>query len=486
MDSAPPLLVTLSGVDAFYYGGWLLRDVEWEWRAGESWLLRGGNGAGKSSLLKLLRGDLWPHHTSRGARVYWLGGEPVESAIGARARIGLVSAEQQETYRRQERPIIGIDAIRSGFDDSVYPQWPLTPEQRVVVDAVVERLRIGHLVAKSMMAMSSGEARRVLIARALVAGPRMLLLDEVCNGLDMESRAEVIAAVSEAIRGGVDVVYTTHRAGEIVPGLTHAMVAQGGRIRVIGRLEQSVPSMLSIASVSSTGPNPPTPADDAAPLFEVRDCDVYLDRVPVLRDLNFTMLPGENWLLLGANGSGKSTFLRLLAGDEYPAHGGLIRRLGREGATNLWELRQELGLVSAALQEAHGDAISGESVVLSAFEGSIGHRGEPTAAQRAAADAMIERMGIGHLAAKSANAMSYGELRLLLIARALVHRPRVLLLDEPFNGIEHDARARVIAMLEEELRAGVNMIYATHHPEERIAGINRMARMTDGALEIAP
>src|SRR4029079_19800734 len=186
------------------------------------------------------------------------------------------------------------------------------------------------------------------------------------------------------------------------------------------------------------------------PLLELCDATVVLGGARVLDRLTLAIGAGEHTAMLGPNGAGKSTFIKLLTLQQYPipAANGTppIRVFGRE-RWNVFELRARLGIVSADLHDrfVQGNSngtITGVDAVLSGFfasQGVFAHH-VVTAVMRRQAGAALDRVGAAHLAAATLDTMSTGEARRVLIARALVHQPAVLVLDEPTRGLDLVAR----------------------------------------------
>ena len=478
------VLVSLDAVDVKLWGRTLLEGVSFVLREGESWAIFGGNGAGKTTFLRLLRGDVWPHPSSPGRRLYHFDGEPSESSIGAGERIAFVSAEAQDAYVRRDWEVRIEDVVRSGFTAGVWPTEPLAPERERLVDRALGLLGLGALRRRTMLEVSTGEARRALLARALAPGPRALLLDEFVNGLDAASRALVLDVVSGLARQGVPLVLATHRPEEIPSLVERAAILEGGRLGPAGPRPEV--EALWRSRSSAAGAAEPAPPSRSVPevLFDVEG-DVLVDGQRVLSGLHWTMRRGESWVVRGPNGAGKSTFLRLLLGEEHLAPGGRIRRLDLGEAPSVWQVKARVGLVAPDLQARHRADATGEEVVLSGFYGSIGLGDEPRAAQREAAARWMEALGVSHLARRGIHSISYGELRRLLFARALVTDPDVLLLDEPFNGLEPRARAEAAGLVDRICRSGRGVVLVTHHDDEVVPAIGWELRLRLGRVERA-
>jgi molybdate transport system ATP-binding protein len=219
--------------------------------------------------------------------------------------------------------------------------------------------------------------------------------------------------------------------------------------------------------------------------FVLRGVTVLVDGRAVLRDLHWTVRAGERWGVVGANGAGKSTLLRLLTGEEQPASG-TIDRLDLGERADRFALAGRIGLVSPELQARHRHGALAEQVAASGFEGSIGLSDPPSPERLAAARAAMELLGASALEGRAVTALSYGELRRVLLARALAPGPEVLLLDEPLAGLDPGARAAALAAVEEAARGGATVVAVTHHGDELPSSLDRLARLEDGRLVVEP
>jgi iron complex transport system ATP-binding protein len=228
------------------------------------------------------------------------------------------------------------------------------------------------------------------------------------------------------------------------------------------------------------------------PLLELRDATVVLGGARVLDRLTLAIAAGEHTAILGPNGAGKSTFIKLLTLQQYPlaTEQGIppIRVFGRD-RWDVFTLRSQLGIVSADLHDrfVQGNSngiITGLEAVVSGFfasQGIFAHQRVSAAMRRQAADA-LERVGAGHLAAKTLDTMSTGEARRVLIARALVHAPQALVLDEPTRGLDLVARHAFLERVRVIAQQGTTILLVTHHVDEIIPEIDRVVLLKGGRV----
>jgi len=492
-------LVSLERASVTLGGAPVLSDVTLTLRAGDRWAVVGANGSGKSTLLRVLRGDPWLDHRLPGRRLFHgPDGEPHLSPIGVRERMALVGPEAQDEYARAGLDLPVEAVIRSGLDGERYPVWPATPARAALVERAAVALGVAPLLRRPLLSLSRGEARRVLVARALAPGPEVLLLDEVCDGLDPPGREALLERIAALAGGGVTVVTATHRDEEVFPGVDRVVRLEGGRVvddratdarSADARPTDVRPADGRPAGARSMDVRPPDPgagtgrASDARPLqFDLLEVTVLVEGRPVLDRITWSIRAGEAWGVTGPNGAGKSTLLRLLAGEEQPATGS-IDRLDLGTRADADQVRRRVGLVSPELQARHRFDAAGDAVVLSGFLGTVGLATSPSPVERQAAAAVLHRLGLAHLRQRSFLSCSYGERRLLLLARALVARPEALLLDEPFAGLSPEARGAVRHVLASLRRDGTTLVLVSHHEDELDGLVERRARLAAGRLD---
>ncbi len=478
-------LVTLERCSLVLGGHVVLDDVNFSLHAHQRWALVGANGSGKTMLLKLLRGDLWPTPTGNESRTYRLDddGESGEPA-GAKEHIAYLGPERQDKYLRHDWDLTVTQVVTTGLFDEDIPLSTPDRAGRARVSRLLKRFRLWGLRRRRILGLSYGQRRLVLVARAFAGNPKVLLLDEVFNGLDTQSRRRLREALEHGGTRGPAWVLSTHRAVELPANLTHIAHIRSGRILDAGPIGR-VARTQGAARIVKAGKLPVRSATrkvpkHSVPLVRIRNANIYRDYRPVLKGLDWTLNAGEHWALLGRNGSGKSTLLTMIYGDLHPALGGTIERRGAPTGTPIEVWKRRVGFVSPELQAEHFRAASIEEIVVSGRYASVGLNLPPTRTDRREAHRWLDFFGLESLAKRGPREVSYGQLRLALIARAMVLYPELLLLDEPFTGLDADLHAHVLDLIEQLALGGTQVVMAVHHENDLIPSIHHVLKILPG------
>ncbi|MCO4810009.1 MAG: ATP-binding cassette domain-containing protein [Gammaproteobacteria bacterium] len=223
------------------------------------------------------------------------------------------------------------------------------------------------------------------------------------------------------------------------------------------------------------------------PLVEIRNATIWRGNTCVFEDLDLIIEQHERIAIVGPNGAGKTTLLKAINRELYPVAqpDSVFRILGRD-QWNVWELRRHIGLVSQDLQQRYTPTTTALEVVVSGFHSSIGVHG--TLANRVdqqqldAARTTLRELGIEALATVPLRAMSTGQQRRCILARALVHKPHTLILDEPTAGLDFAASFDYLQRVQALAAAGRNIIVVTHHLNEIPPEIDRVVLLRDGRI----
>ncbi len=502
-------LIELEGVVVRFGDRPGLRGIDWVLGEGEHWIVSGPTGAGKS----LLGQVLCRHVPLRGSIRYCFdgGGAPGRSYLN-RGEVVMVSPEAQralkgasdsyhqarwQSFEGGSSPTVAelltgesVERI-SAYD--VSPLMTSPAEYSWRRERALELLEIGHLLPRKAIHLSNGESRKVMIARALLQKPRVLILDEPLDGLDAGSRHR-LSRVIGILAGEMSpsLVYLTTRPEEAPRGLNHLLLLEEGQVVETHRLTASRPTSVTFPSPSAIiGPEGPSrlgPVDrngNGVILIDIRNASVDYAGVEVLSDCDWVVRRGEHWAVLGPNGAGKSTLLSLILGDNPQAYANDVRVFGRRRGSrdSIWSLKRRIGWVAPELQVYYPPETSIRRVILSGLFDSIGLFSEPSQKQTELAERWEERLGIAHLSNEALGATSAGEQRLALLARALIKDPQLLVLDEPYHGIDRSHRELIAGILEEVgISEKTTIIFVTHREEEIPHCVMRRLRLDRGRV----
>jgi molybdate transport system ATP-binding protein len=461
---APYLEVDLAAVDLRRAGRAVLRKVSWTIRTGQRWVLAGGNGAGKTQLLKVVAGIVWPEPARRAAVRYQLGRHAAATAYGIKEHIAYVGAERQDKYERYGWNMAARRIVGTGLYRTDIPLDPLTISDGRRIQAALAALGAATLASRPFLSLSYGERRVVLLARALVSRPRLLLLDEVLNGLDEVNRRRIRRWLARSRK--LPWVLATHQLRDVPDAATHALVLDRGRVVYAGRRHGAPLSRWLGGQGLSTSRARATRRSGARFLLRLHRARVYLEQRLVLTHLCLTVRAGEWWIVHGHNGSGKTTLLRTLYGDHAVAVGGTIERAGVVSGVPLDDFKRRVGLVAPHLQAEHPRTLTVAQVVQSGRHASIGLNEPATAADRRAARRALTLFGLGRLARRPLAQLSYGQARRVLFARAWVREPQLFLLDEPLAGVDAPTRRVLLARLRALASQSVAVIVTAHAANE--------------------
>ncbi len=480
------LSIALRNVGVRRGSRWVLEGVNLDLRPGERWAITGANGSGKTHLLKILSTDLWPTATGHEQRSFRLGARRIDEAR-AKPLLAYLGAERQDKFARHDWNFTVRDILTAGVQGTDIILRAPTRAENARVMRLLRRCRLTALATRRFLTLSYGQKRLTLLARCLIAEPHWLFLDELYNGLDAGFRRRVNGILAAARRRGQSWVISAHRPQDIPAGTTKLLRLEQGRAVYSGPLRLAAAGFdpgesgaRKPASRAARVPAQRTPAKRSpagAPLIRIREADLFVDSHPVLRGVNWELNRGEHWVVSGGNGAGKSSFLRLLYGDLAPAVGGSIERARMVRGTPIEEWKKTVGFVSPELQTDYAIDVSLRDLVVSGRYASIGLNDAPRPADLRIARRWLAYFELDAYAQHRPRELSYGQMRRALFARVMAGAPRLLLLDEPFTGLDAAQRAALRAMLSGLMARGITLVMAVHHAEDLPAGITHALRL---------
>ncbi|NDV81930.1 ATP-binding cassette domain-containing protein [Bacteroides sp. 51] len=341
------------------------------------------------------------------------------------------------------------------------------------------------LLDKKIILLSSGELRKFQLIKALITAPRVLIIDNPFIGLDVDARHSLNMLLDELSTLEHLQIILVLSATSVMPSfITHIVPVHQGLVGAKVELDVYLSTHNEASRETPTKNLHENPIKhDSVPATEVVRLNKvnirYGDRT-ILKDLDWTIRRGEKWALCGDNGSGKSTLLSLICADNPQSYACDISLFGRKRGTgeSIWDIKKRIGYVSPEMHRAYLKNIPAIEIVASGLHDSIGLYKRPSTDDLVTCEAWMERFNIAELKDKPFLQLSSGEQRLALLARAFVKDPELLILDEPFHGLDPANRNRVKEIIENYCtRPGTTLIMVTHYEEELPKSISHYLRL---------
>lgn len=331
---------------------------------------------------------------------------------------------------------------------------------------------------------SSGERRKALLDHCLAQKPDYIIFDSLFDHLDVPSRKELSSQLLELSKS-ISIIQVEHRKDSVLPFIRNVGYVQDNSFVIsdVPEIVQTKKNKIATDFPSSLM----SFKKDYETIIKFDKVSIHYDDTPIVTNINWKVQPGEFWQLIGPNGSGKSTLLSMITGDNPKAYGQDIMIFDRKKGSgeSIWELKRKIGYFSTNLAELFKRNHTVEQMIVSGFFDSIGLYRKPSGLQQQKAKQWLDVIEMKHLKDSYFNRLPLGQQRLVLIARALIKQPPLLILDEPFEGLDAenvDLVAQLINTLVEKTQ--ITIIYVSHTVEEALAPshIYELIPTEDGSL----
>lgn len=492
--------IAFSQVSVRKYDNIVLSGIDWKIESGQHWAIVGPNGAGKTILLDVMAGK-WPVWKGKIAYIW---DSPLREVIelvsndysfnrivsaGAeyyQQRFHAYEAERAPTLRAiltdQLKPVGTVD------EKSVKLAPSLVTDENLA--QVCEMLSITHLLDHPFVTLSNGETRRMLLAKSLLKHPKMLLLDNAFSGLDVFSREVLRNALDRLAHSGVTIVMAA-TATEIPPCITNVLEMADGEIK-----KRSLVADFKSAGEKTMAEKPDAVklADFGAPIhtdfeyaMDLRNIRVNYSGEQILKGVNWKIKKGEKWALSGANGSGKSTLLSIITADNPQRFANdydlFDKKRGGVGAS-IWDIKQKIGHVSPELHLYFPRNTTVFKTIASGFFDATGVFFKKLSDEQISkVHQVADLLHVHTLIEKDFSQLSKGQQRLVLLARALVKNPPLLILDEPCQGLDSDAIAYFKSVVDAVcVTPERTLIYVSHYVNEIPNCVTKFLKLEKGEV----
>ncbi|MBX2899730.1 MAG: ATP-binding cassette domain-containing protein [Cyclobacteriaceae bacterium] len=447
-------LLSLSNATYFRLGKQVFKNLNWQLYEGESWVLLGNTGSGKTSLMQALCGSL---SLKAGTAAYhFLSPEVPRWQLPHHIHLVTFTnrlVDGPSHYYQQRFNISSKEDHTLTVRDYLQPADTESNYFRI--------LKLAELLDKELIMLSNGQTRRVILAKALAATPALLLLDNPFAGLDLETRKALRSFIDALIHSGQRIILTCTHATDIPTAFTHALVLQDCEIIFSGK-RTDIPGMNNASAPFI--PDFEKPRADFTIAVELQNVTVAYSEKKILDKVSWTVRAGEKWALQGPNGSGKSTLLSLINADNPQAYANEIILFDQpKSSASIWQIKKRIGYYSPELQAYFTETLTVREVLLTGFTDTWLVPKTVSAEQRNRVHNLLTWFNKQDLLPRVYAHLSSGEQRLVLLLRALVKNAELLILDEPFQGLD--------AILIEQCKKLIDtlsntLIFVSHYADE--------------------
>lgn len=446
--------------------------LNWTFTTKQNWAIVGPNGAGKTILAEAIAGKGW---VSEGCIDYGGLGNPDQVSYVTfteqSRQLNYANFYYQQRFHATEADE-AITVRQYLFGSTDLPQS----------DTLFKSLNIQPILDLHFIKLSNGQTRRVRLAKALMHAPKLLIVDNFFTGLDVETRENLGRLLDQLTEHGLNIILVT--STESLPScITHVLEITDFAVNGMYTREEYLTKESKAAekkrgsgilnpifsSIANTG------FYDFDLAFQLRKVNLAYGKKLILDQVDWTVQKGEKWALTGPNGSGKTSLLSLIYADNPQAYSQKITLFDnpKGSGESIWQIKQRMGFISPELYTYFRSTKPALEVAATGYTDTLVLQRKPTAAQLEAIRHLFHFFGMENLLNRSYRHLSTGEKRMVLIIRSLVKNAPLLIMDEPFQGLDKGFQFRCLELLEAYCHADRTLIYVSHYEEEIPGFVNR-------------
>lgn len=481
MDGNNDLILRVERLSVNRAGRSVLKDISLNIKKGDHLAVIGGSGSGKTTFGLALSGQ-----------IFYKG----EIKFAPAFQQNIIWVEQQHHFKNLSNTTDLYYQQRFNSYDSEQTQ---TVEGALYefgngLKMILKIMKIEYLEKKPLIQLSNGENKKLQIAKALLSGPDVLIMDQPFIGLDTETRTHLHSLINKLASQGILIILIT-TPDEIPECITKILFLEGGKVNAIesrhdfdknfslqkravaGRKKEE---LLKIVSGFTK--------ENFNCAIRMRNVNVKYGEKQILQQINWEVLKGERWLLSGPNGAGKSTLLSLVTADNPQAYANEIYLFDKKRGSgeSIWDIKNKIGYLSPELHLFFDHGCTCFEAVASGLFDTIGLFRKLTDTDIQTVYRWMSAMEIEGLQHKRLFDLSAGEQRLVLLVRALVKNPPMLILDEPCQGLDKDKETELLELIDMVcLQGDKTMVFVTHNQNKKPACINHFIKLDAGKVKEA-
>jgi molybdate transport system ATP-binding protein len=480
--------LTLDGLTVKAGGKEILKNIHLIIGEDEQWAVVGASGSGKTTLAHTLAGK----HFYTGTLQYGTG---ISAA-------GIVVVEQQHRFKNLSNTSDFYYQQRYNASDSEdaltvqtlllqYNPGGKTTVCGIETTAIPKMLHIDQLMQKPLIQLSNGENKRLQIATAILQEPRLLILDNPFVGLDADGRKILSGILNALSAAGVRILLITSTA-DMPDCITHISLLEKGTLTTINRKAYTPAAWndQKVFNIDHALLHQLRPGSSPSFAFAIRmqHVEIAYGAKKILDDVNWEVRRGERWSISGPNGAGKSTLLSLITGDNTKAYSNEIYLFDkrRGSGESIWDIKKNIGYVSPEMHVFFDYTATVFETVASGIFDSIGLFRQVTGEQREQVMQWLRLFQLQKLERNLLSRLSAGEQRLVLLARALVKNPPLLILDEPCQGLDAAHIQQFREIVDDICNTfHTTLLYVSHYKEEIPSCVTKFLKIENGRARVA-
>ena len=479
-------LLQVKGLTVQLSGKTVLDDVSFEINEGECLAVVGPSGSGKSSLIKVLAGNYF----SRGSVKFQTENGHLPYIVNISQQHHFKNLSNTSSFYYQQR-FNSIDSEDAGMVNDVLKNICSSED---TLTETLELLGIMHIRYTRLIQLSNGEHKRFQLAKAILQEADWLLLDSPYTGLDVRARKLLNEIIDKLVAKGIYVLMVTDAYTEMPSSVTHVALLNKGKLKEKVCCKEFESKRDVLLKKNEVSPFNIKAAEEVVPAYDYDEFAVAIKMIntnivynnrKILDNINWEVNKGECWSVSGHNGSGKSTLLSLITGDNPQAFANEIYLFDKKKGSgeSIWDIKQKIGFVSPELHHYFDAGCSCFEVVASGLFDTIGLFRQLSKKQTEILKQWMLLLHINEFEKRLFKQLSNGEQRLILLARALVKNPPLLILDEPCQGLDAQVSERFIALINDIcVTMKKTLVYVSHYQAEIPVCVTHNLKLEQGRI----
>jgi len=473
--------VQIQDLNLSYHNKVVLKDLYWEINIGESYVIGGKSGTGKTSLAKAIAGLVsfqgnieinFDELSKLTKEVLY-----VESWYQFKNLEGVANFYYQQRYTSQqakETLTVHAELVSYGKEKGLHFDQ---------VESILEALGFVSFASSQLIELSSGEHKKLQLVKALWLKPQLLIIDQPYTGLDAASRKNLNILLDQVAEEGAQLILICNDI-ELPTCITLFAEIKDGQLVKVATLESIENTEIHLKEIPAFLKE--SPVYSSQNIVNMVDVNISYGEKQVLKNINWEVKAGEKWLLQGHNGSGKSTLLSLVNGDHPQSYANELYLFGnrRGSGESIWDIKQHIGLISPEFHWYFDASATVWQSIASGFYDTVGLFQQLPYTKSSQVDELVAYFGLTENKNELLTALPLGKQRLVLLARTIIKNPELLILDEPCQGLDQQQTQHFNQLVDELCSNGMTLIYVGHFESQLPTCIEKRILLEKGEVKV--